>query len=327
MSVMRLRRASIAAVARSMASSAARSSAWASPLLRALESAMRSAASSWRVSSCSSRAQRTRSRSEASTLRRSPWAATFCAVMTAVAADAAKACTRRWSSALNSGPATVRSKAASTPTASPRKTSGTIRPVAAPTCSASAKRSRDGASARRSGCWRAQDVARHRPLHGDPPAHDVGRHLARGGLHHELLAVAQRDEHRARVDEGAAALDQQLEDALEVGLAADRPRDRRRRLERRDGPLELVAARGDAAVQARVLDRDRRPVGEHDERLLVGLVEVAVRLLGQIEVAVGLAADEDRHAQEAVHRRDGRAESRTSADARPRRAAAVGAGR
>jgi nucleotide-binding universal stress UspA family protein len=39
--------------------------------------------------------------------------------MTAVAAEAAKACTSGWSSAVNSGPATVRSKAASTPTASP----------------------------------------------------------------------------------------------------------------------------------------------------------------------------------------------------------------
>ncbi len=153
MSVMRLRRARMAAVARSMASSAARSSAWGSPLLRAPERTMRRAASSCSVSSCNSRAQRTRSRSEASTLRRSPWAATFWAVMTAVAAVAAKACTRRWSSGVNSGPATVRSKAASTPTASPRKTSGTMSPVEAPTCSASAKRSRDGASARRSGCW------------------------------------------------------------------------------------------------------------------------------------------------------------------------------
>ena len=100
-----------------------------------------------------------------------------------------------------------------------------------------------------------------------------------------------------------AALDQQLEDPLEVGLPTDGPGDRGRRLQRRDSAFELVAAGGDAAVQPRVLDRDRGPVGEDDERLLVGLVELAVGLLGQVEVAVGLAADEDRHAQEAVHRR------------------------
>ena len=86
------------------------------------------------------------------------------------------------------------------------------------------------------GLLAAQDVARHRPLDGDPASDDVGRDLAGGGLDHELLAVAQRDEHRARVDEGAAALDQQLEDALEVGLAADRPRDRGGGLERRRRP-------------------------------------------------------------------------------------------
>jgi hypothetical protein len=37
--------------------------------------------------------------------------------------------------------------------------------------------------------------------------------------------------------------------------------------------------------------------------LLVGLVEVAVGLLGQVEVAPGLAADHDRDDEEIAHRR------------------------
>ena len=57
---------------------------------------------------------------------------------------------------------------------------------------------------------------------------------------HELVAVAQHDHDAARLDERAAALDDQLEHALELGLGADRERDRLRRLQPPHGPLELV---------------------------------------------------------------------------------------
>jgi hypothetical protein len=79
--------------------------------------------------------------------------------------------------------------------------------------------------------------------------------------------------------------------------------DRRGRLEAAHGPLELGPARVDDAVQARVLDRDRRPVGKHDDRVLVLLVELAAGLLGEVQVAPRLAADQDRHAEERPHRR------------------------
>ena len=46
----------------------------------------------------------------------------------------------------------------------------------------------------------------------------------------------------ARASPARAALDDQLEHPVELGLAADRPRDRRGRLEPSDGPLQLVAA-------------------------------------------------------------------------------------
>ena len=72
-----------------------------SPLRRAPESSTRRPASCCSVSSCSSRAQRPRSASEASMLRRSASSVAFCAVATAVAALAANACSSRSSSSLN----------------------------------------------------------------------------------------------------------------------------------------------------------------------------------------------------------------------------------
>ena len=60
----------------------------------------------------------------------------------------------------------------------------------------------------------------------------------------------------------------------------------------------------EALVEPRVLDRDPRPLGEDHDRLLVGGGELlAARLLGQVEVAPGLAADQHRHAEEGRHRR------------------------
>ena len=56
-------------------------------------------------------------------------------------------------------------------------------------------------------------------------------------------------------------------------------------------------------VQLGVVDRDRRPVGEDHGGLLVLLGELAVGLLGQVQVAPRLPADHDRHTQEAAHHR------------------------
>jgi hypothetical protein len=126
---------------------------------------------------------------------------------------------------------------------------------------------------------------------------------AGAGSRAQRVALDEQDEHVTRLDERAAALDDELEHAVELGLAPHRARDRGRGLEAAHGALELGAAGVHGAVQARVLDRDRRPVGEDDDRLLVALVERPVRLLGQVQVAPCLVADQDRHAEEAAHRR------------------------
>ena len=99
--------------------------------------------------------------------------------------------------------------------------------------------------------------------------------VAGARVHDQLVALAQHDHEAARADERAAALDDQLEDVLERDLAADRDRDVARRLEAAQRLLELLAAALAGLVQARVVDRDRRPVGEDHRRLLVALGELA----------------------------------------------------
>ena len=137
----------------------------------------------------------------------------------------------------------------------------------------------------------------------DDPVALVARVLPGLRGEHVLVALAQGDLGRARVDQRPRALDDQLQHAVEVGHAAERAADLGRGLQAAHRAFELVAALADGAVQARVADRDRGPVGEHDRRLLVLVRELARRLLGQVEVAPGLAVDDQRHAEERRHRR------------------------
>ena len=133
--------------------------------------------------------------------------------------------------------------------------------------------------------------------------------LPRARGEHELVAFEQRELDDARIDQRARPLRDELQHPVEVRDAAERARDLRRRLQTAVRALELVPALADVAVQPGVVDRDRRPVGEDDGRVLVVLGELADRLLGQVEVAPDLAADGDRHAEEAAHRRMRQGES------------------
>ncbi len=113
------------------------------------------------------------------------------------------------------------------------------------------------------------------------------------------------EEHNRRpgICQRTTPLDDQLEHTVEVGLACDRTRDLRRRLERRHRAFELPLPTLHLRVGARIVDRDRRPVGEHHKRFLVVLVERAVTLLRQIQIPVRLTPHEDRRPEEASHRR------------------------
>ena len=64
------------------------------------------------------------------------------------------------------------------------------------------------------------------------------------------LVLLEHDHQRARAHERPRALDDQLEDAVEVRLAAERLRDRHRRVEPAHGALEVVAAALDRRCRA-----------------------------------------------------------------------------
>src|SRR5829696_7781687 len=289
----------------SIASSSAASTSARRSARRAARSARESPARPWSVSSCSSRAHRRRSCSAASRLRRSRSAATVRAVPTAVAALAARPRTRSSSAAEKRGSVPRRPYAASTPRISPRKESGAT--IAASTSwPISLAQSLSRASAPDTRCERPARVT-------SPETAAVERHAeprrprrdpSRGGRGHELVALAQPEDDRLRVDERPRPLDHEVQDAVDVGLGADRAGDRRRHVQAAHRPLELVAPPRRRRVEAGVLHGDGRPRGEHDHRLLVVLAEVlAVLLLGQVQVAERLAAHEDGYAEERAHGR------------------------
>ncbi len=90
-------------------------------------------------------------------------------------------------------------------------------------------------------------------------------------------------------------------DEVEQRLELDLGRERRADLVE---ALELAEPAGGGLVQARVLDRDGGLRGQQMRELLVLGGEVpALRLLGQVEVAVGDPAQHDRDAEERAHRR------------------------
>ena len=209
---------------------------------------------------------------------------TLRAVATAVAALAANEFSNVSLSARASPPS-----ATSMPSVRPRKTSGTVVPSRA-----------------------ARPSASRHPLRPAPQARavELRRNLAGARGHDQPVGLTQQDEQPARAQQGPPALHDQFEDALEIGLAAERPRDLHRR-------LELAPALLAALVQARVLDRDRRPFGQHADRLFVSLREgLAIDLVAEVQVSPRPAADHDRHAEERLHVRVSRREADRSGIAR-----------
>ena len=272
-----------------------------SPLRRAAESSTRRPASCCSVSSCNSRAQRLRSCSDASRLRRS--------------ASSPACCSRRH-----------RDRGARGERLQQALVLLVERPVAAQPVEDDQEA--DGAIAerhrrheRRAGAHLAirERVRAGSPgcAAGDPdfsaaPASDSSieirvpcqpfHALAGDRRDHELVAFDEHDLGRAGVDQRARALDHQLQDPVEIRHAAERAADLGGRLETADGALELVAALTDGPIQAGVGDRDRGPVGEHHGGLFVVVGELAAVLLGQVEVPPRLALDDDRYAEEGGHR-------------------------
>ena len=114
-----------------------------------------------------------------------------------------------------------------------------------------------------------QHAACERSLGPQPGAHGV-LGLRAGDAHHtQPGGLLEQHQQRARVDQGPAALDDQLEHAVQVGLKPDGSRDSGGRLEPPHGPLELAAAPLHVLIETCVVDRDGRPLGQDDHELLV----------------------------------------------------------
>ena len=143
-----------------------------------------------------------------------------------------------------------------------------------------------------------QHPARLRAGEVEPHADDaVGAFALRRRDAKRLTGLGQRDQHQACVDELAHAAGDEREERFQVELGYERVRDLVQR-------LELTEPAGRRLVEPRVLDRDRRLRGEELGQLLVlGREVVACLLLGEIEVPVRHSPQEDRDAQERLHRR------------------------
>ena len=136
-----------------------------------------------------------------------------------------------------------------------------------------------------------------------------------------FVAARQGERDDPRSEQLPEAADDEIEQPVEIGLGGERVPDLFQR-------LELARPAGRRLVEPRVLDRDRGLAGEQRDELLVLLGEVlAALLLGQVEVAVGDAAQQDRARRGSSASADAPAGSRPSADPRPGRAAAAGSPR
>ena len=203
-----------------------------------------SAPSSCSVSSCSSRAQRLRSSSDARIEWRSRSASTDCAVAIAIAALAANEVSRCSSSASKAGPSSApveRDEHAASPvrgTRAERRRPSERRRRSARAHGPGGSRGRST----RSACPLASRIGASESPSGSVRAHHRGPTSPAAAATLHGVVLLEQHEQRARLDHRPAALHDQLEHPRRVCLEADRARDRRRGLEPADRALELLAA-------------------------------------------------------------------------------------
>jgi len=111
-------------------------------------------------------------------------------------------------------------------------------------------------------------------LHIDMLAHHSGGHFARAGGHDHLSRLLMFDHQRPGGHERPSAFGNEPEDQIQVSLAAERPRNLHRGIERIDGPLELGVLSVQTGVAPRVVDRHARELGQEHDRLLILLGEL-----------------------------------------------------
>ncbi len=186
-----------------------------------------------------------------------------------------------------------------TPIVRPPATSGTYSPLVAP--------SRAAASASTSGSSASRSTRSARPRSSTRPLFDPFRSRSMptisaawspaGCLDAERsVCRRQRDRDEAGVDQAADAACDEVQQRCELDLAGER---RSHLVER----LELLGPRRRRLVQAGVLDRHGRLARQRLDELLIARRERARAPLREVEVAEGAPAQQDRHPEEAAHRR------------------------
>ncbi len=267
--------------------------------------------SAWPVSSWSSRASRSRSCSCAATTPRRASRATRSDRSTARAARVANVSASRRSSSEKRASRPSLSCAAMTPMASSRAIRGTHKPVLAEIAACDVvvdlRVVEDGVAALAPAAL--EDAAALRPVPRRHAADELGRTLAGGGGETQLVRPArQRDGHEPGAEQLPQPPADEIEQPVEVGLGRKGVADLVQR-------LELARPPRCCLVEPGVLDRDSRLTGQQRHELLVLFGEgLAAGLLGQVEIAVGHAAEQDRHAEERAHRRVTGRESDRSSD-------------
>ena len=141
-------------------------------------------------------------------------------------------------------------------------------------------------------------------LRVDRLADQAGGQLACAGRDYHLPRLLLLDHQRPGRHQRSSALGNERQDQIQVGFAAERPRDLHGRVERVDRPLELDVLSVQAGVATRVVDRHTRELSQQHDRLLVLLGELpAAHFLGQVQIPEWDAADQHRDTQERPHRR------------------------
>ena len=255
--------------------------------------------SAWPVSSCSSRASRARSSSCPSTTRRRESRATRSARSTATEARAANVSARRRSSSVKRGPARAGCGRRSRRSRGRRRSSGRTGPSGGPSGGrAPGRPRRPRASSRRARCAgaRARGRSSSRRRETGPaqlvgavarrPPRSAGRRPAGSAITTSSASISSPSRVAIRSSSGPSSVSPASALPTSVSDSSWREPARRR------------------LVQPCVLDRDRGLGGEQrDELLVLGGEVLAALLLGQVQVPVGDAAEQDRHAEEGAHRR------------------------
>ena len=100
-----------------------------------------------------------------------------------------------------------------------------------------------------------------------------------------MIALQRLDHQGSRTDQSPPALCNELQHRFQPRLRSQRPTDLDAGVERRDRPLQIVALSLGAREPPRMIDRQACELGEQDERFLILGGELAIHVLGDVDVS------------------------------------------